>query len=643
MKSTKRSMLVSGLCLLLTAVMLMGSTFAWFTDSVTNQGNKIQAGTLDVQLLENGLDISDSKTPIFDDALWEPGYATGTTLAVKNNGSLALKYQLVFSNLVVTQDLDKVLDVYVLDTYRAPTAADVPVGTLADFANGQAIDSGVLAAGTTSADICIVIKMQEQAGNTYQGAAATFDIALRAVQAPVEEDGFGSSDYDASADGNPDNPAWGEITTGQVTVPVNPEGDTVVKGTDGMTTFTVPQAAVDPDAQVLVLNITRDQLDQSVPVAANQEAATYAVTLEGLAADNTTPVEVSLYVGKDLSGVALYRGAAQIADAQYDPQTGMVTFRTTEFGLLTLVYDRVWTGGVDEAGLAANTDDSAKTVTIESPGQLAAFAQKVNSGTTYAGYTVTLTGNMDLGGANWTPIGSNGKMFRGTFDGGDHVISGLTAVNNLAYGNGFFGNLAGATVRNITFDGAYVSRYPSTSSSISGNVYGIVSGYAYGNVTFSNVHVTNSAVRGYGKVGGILGMAAEPGTSVTKLENCTVENTVITAAYNAGGLIGLAQNVVDMTGSETQNVTPKLADKASAYVDLDTVAEEYAYGASTGKQMRVTGKYWVYEYQGTTFYYAAWGDYYTDYYYEADDDSAWLLAEIAPENHYLADGLCHNK
>lgn len=39
MKTTKRSMLVSGLCLLLTAVMLLGSTFAWFTDSVTNEGS----------------------------------------------------------------------------------------------------------------------------------------------------------------------------------------------------------------------------------------------------------------------------------------------------------------------------------------------------------------------------------------------------------------------------------------------------------------------------------------------------------------------------------------------------------------------------------------------------------------------------
>ena len=46
MKSTKRALLTSGLCLMLTALMLMGSTFAWFTDSVVNEGNVIQTGKL---------------------------------------------------------------------------------------------------------------------------------------------------------------------------------------------------------------------------------------------------------------------------------------------------------------------------------------------------------------------------------------------------------------------------------------------------------------------------------------------------------------------------------------------------------------------------------------------------------------------
>ncbi|MBR2615392.1 MAG: SipW-dependent-type signal peptide-containing protein, partial [Clostridia bacterium] len=55
-KTTKRALLMSALALLLSVSMLVGSTFAWFTDSVTSAGNKIQAGTLkiDLELFQNG-------------------------------------------------------------------------------------------------------------------------------------------------------------------------------------------------------------------------------------------------------------------------------------------------------------------------------------------------------------------------------------------------------------------------------------------------------------------------------------------------------------------------------------------------------------------------------------------------------------
>ena len=49
-KSTKRALLLSALSLLMCVSMLIGSTFAWFTDSVTSAGNKIQAGTLKIDL-----------------------------------------------------------------------------------------------------------------------------------------------------------------------------------------------------------------------------------------------------------------------------------------------------------------------------------------------------------------------------------------------------------------------------------------------------------------------------------------------------------------------------------------------------------------------------------------------------------------
>ena len=105
-------------------------------------------------------------------------------------GSLAVKYELELQNIQTTQNIENVIDVIVDDT---------KVGTLSDFMDGKDLDAGILKAGTNSAAKAITLKMQEGAGNEYQGATAEFDILLKATQAPVEEDGFGNPDYDAQA------------------------------------------------------------------------------------------------------------------------------------------------------------------------------------------------------------------------------------------------------------------------------------------------------------------------------------------------------------------------------------------------------------------------------------------------------------
>lgn len=51
MKSTKRSLLLSILSMILCISMLLGTTYAWFTDSVTSGKNRINAGNLDVELV----------------------------------------------------------------------------------------------------------------------------------------------------------------------------------------------------------------------------------------------------------------------------------------------------------------------------------------------------------------------------------------------------------------------------------------------------------------------------------------------------------------------------------------------------------------------------------------------------------------
>ena len=98
-KHTKRALLASILSVVLCCAMLIGSTFAWFTDSVTSGNNKIVAGNLGVELeyrdqAGSWKPVTETTKLFQEDALWEPGHTEVVYLRVKNAGNLALKYQL---------------------------------------------------------------------------------------------------------------------------------------------------------------------------------------------------------------------------------------------------------------------------------------------------------------------------------------------------------------------------------------------------------------------------------------------------------------------------------------------------------------------------------------------------------------------
>ena len=201
MKTTKRSLLTTAVCLLLTAVMLLGSTFAWFTDSVTNTGNEIQSGTLNIELNDG------SKNVLFtsENFLWEPGRSQDAAVSVKNVGSLWLKYIVSFDNVVTSgnADITEVLDVYKAEANATSLEGAKKLGTVKELmAAGQLEEAGILAPegeGTSSEAFTLVIKMQESAGNQYQDCSVNFDVVVSATQTPHEEDGFGNPNYDQGA------------------------------------------------------------------------------------------------------------------------------------------------------------------------------------------------------------------------------------------------------------------------------------------------------------------------------------------------------------------------------------------------------------------------------------------------------------
>ncbi len=236
---------------------------------------------------------------------------------------------------------------------------------------------------------------------------------------------------------------------------------------------------------------------------------------------------------------------------------------------------------------------------------------------------VKLTADIDLAGENWPSFGYE-KHFSGTFDGCNHVIKNMSAINNYNYGNGFFYSIAGGSVKNVTFDNALVGR--SASLPASGNIYGIVTGYTYGSVTFENVHVKNSNIVAFGKVGGIVGKAGESLKEVTTFKNCSVKNTTINGIYNVAGLAGLAQSSVAIDENcvvEAEWNAP--ADKV--YEELDKTLTD-----SDANEFTLKGTFWKYQ---ENYYFAGWAKYYTDYTEIQTEETA-----DAPACIYV--GLCYN-
>lgn len=215
-KSRKSALLMSALSLLTCMTMLIGSTFAWFTDSVTSSGNIIKSGTLKVAMdwadgtkavpAEDSTEWTDASTgAIFKNDKWEPGYVEVRHLRIKNEGSLALKYQL---NIAATGEVSELADV--IDVYYVDPAEQVPnrtalsdsykLGTLTDALAGMSTTaSGNLESGKAHT-ITIALKMQESANNDYQNKAIGSDFAIQlfATQLTSEDDSFDDL-YDKNA------------------------------------------------------------------------------------------------------------------------------------------------------------------------------------------------------------------------------------------------------------------------------------------------------------------------------------------------------------------------------------------------------------------------------------------------------------
>lgn len=204
-KTTKGALLASGISLLLCCAMLLGTTFAWFTDSVTSAGNIIKAGTLDVEMYyaegtedPNTATWTDaSRGAIFNYDRWEPGYVDVKHIKIANEGNLALKYQVAIVANGKVSELSNVIDVYYVDPAvqvadRTELTANKKIGTLTDVLAGMANTAYGELAAEENHTITLALKMQESAGNEYQNLSigSDFKVILTATQLEAERDSF---------------------------------------------------------------------------------------------------------------------------------------------------------------------------------------------------------------------------------------------------------------------------------------------------------------------------------------------------------------------------------------------------------------------------------------------------------------------
>ena len=190
-KSTKRALLGSVMAMVLCLAMLIGATFAWFTDTASTGVNKIQAGNLDIEIQdENGKPVTNlswvkAEGAEGEQVLWEPGCTYELTpFQIVNKGNLALKYKIVVTGLEGDAGLLKVIKF----TYKT-----------GEETFDMNTEGHLTANGGASKVITVSAHMDEAAGNEYMNKTLEgVKFTVYATQDTVESDSF-TNQYDENA------------------------------------------------------------------------------------------------------------------------------------------------------------------------------------------------------------------------------------------------------------------------------------------------------------------------------------------------------------------------------------------------------------------------------------------------------------
>ena len=528
-KTTKHALMSSVVALLLCCAMLIGTTFAWFTDTASTAVNKIQAGTLDValemydganwvsaegktlQFKVNGA-IPDAGTQI----LWEPGCTYELpALRVVNKGNLALKYKIEISGIVGDAKLLEAIDF-----------------TYGDNININAEVS--LAPNAATEGIVIKGHMQKTAGNEYQGLSIDgIGITVIATQDTVEFDSI-DNQYDKDALypvlapvlNNTDSIEYASAPTTEKTIANDkavsniPASTEIYANTSGTTPITLA-AGGELQRVLKTTNSSADSVTYDIGYYYVNGSSTTEVHKFSNVVKNIIQLSTGLKEVKVTHNGTAMTEATTKADGtySYDAATGKLYIYSSTYSSYTISYKSEHEVAVDGQGMS-----------------VAAFRDSVNAGNSYAGKTVVLLRNLDLSGSEWTPIGQkNGNKFSGVFDGKNFKVEGMTISNTTEIQNSdtfdgyaaFFGAINGGTVKNLSVYGVVNSK----------NAAGVVA-RVDGNSSVINCHnYATVTAPSSGKAGGVICLTNEAAISV---QNCTNSGTVSGGNFGTAGIVGYA-------------------------------------------------------------------------------------------------------
>lgn len=297
-RDAKRSLLMSGLALVLCLVMLGGSSLAWYSDVVSAEQNKIETGVLEAKMEWKDATESSSYADAANGAIfnstdkWEPGYVEAKHIKISNLGSLEFKYRLnIISNdepAANGLDLADVIDVYFADgtvevdpasfnptvTVVAADPSSPPIFTYVDTLADLMADPDGAAYGTLPVDntattdvaeniktVTIVLMMKDDARNEYQGMSLNFTLQLAVSQMTGE---FVT----------PENQTNYAGTSQPVTLPEDAT-EPVQLVTNDLVVVKLPETLVD----ALPANVTQISLAHTEPKV---DAATNTVTFDAV-------------------------------------------------------------------------------------------------------------------------------------------------------------------------------------------------------------------------------------------------------------------------------------------------------------------------------------------------------------------------